>query len=407
MKQFYFLLFFIVGLSAIEYHGDRKHWNIVDADGKTVALHLLNEKVDLIFPSDKNFHDIASDMKLYSPIGNVKCQDTTNTLKFMLLFDEHSHIRGEIKMALNVDGQKVNMYLYQKCGVTEFPGVYAAGIIEGAEKPLESDGRSCFLHADPFQKYDSDATRSSMKLHVTPGNFGCQVFLILPNYMHVKDVDLKEPTKLSLNATYTTFISADPSPISFVLVYDGNQHVYVNVNSPLPITAFPAFAHDTYFAADQFVIQVEHVEKTVDCKEAEIWIYKSDFINGTEVLVDKSRFISGIATTTSTMESGNTIIIEYSTTASSTKKDDEGESAGFQWWYIPVVLLIVGVVAVVVAFICIRRRRRNKIPERKIRHVSQSAESQEIPAQKSKSVQKEKSIAYENLRNAYRQRNLD
>uniref|UniRef100_A0A914QSE0 Uncharacterized protein n=1 Tax=Panagrolaimus davidi TaxID=227884 RepID=A0A914QSE0_9BILA len=341
MKQFYFLLFFIAGLSAVEYHGDQRHWTIVDADGKTsVALHLLNEKVDLIFPSGKSFHDNASDMKLYSPSGNVKCQNTTNTSKFTLLFGDQNHIRGETKMAIDVDGQKVKMYLYQKCGVTEFPGVYATGITEGAAKPLDNIGLTCFLHADPFQKYGSDATRSSMKLQVTPGNFGCQGFLVLPNFMHVKDVDLKEPTKLPLNATSTTFISADPSPISFVLIYDGNQHVYVKVNSPLPISAFPAFAHDTYFAADQFVIQVEHVEKTVDCKKAEIWIYKSDFINGTEVLVDKSRFISGIATTASTMESGNTTIIEYSTIASSTKKDDEGESAGFQWWWIviPVVL---------------------------------------------------------------------
>uniref|UniRef100_A0A914QFE0 Uncharacterized protein n=1 Tax=Panagrolaimus davidi TaxID=227884 RepID=A0A914QFE0_9BILA len=203
MKQFYFLLLFIVGLSAIVYHGDRRHWTIVDADGKTnIALHLLNEHVDLIFPSDKSFHDIASDMKLFSPSGNVQCQDTTNTLKFLLLFDDRNHIRAEIKMALDVGGQKVKMYLYQKCGVTELPDDYAAGIIEGAEKPLENAYRTCFIQADPFQQYGSDATRSFMKLQVTPGNFECQVFLILPNYMHVKDVDLKEPTTLSLNATY-------------------------------------------------------------------------------------------------------------------------------------------------------------------------------------------------------------
>uniref|UniRef100_A0A914PE93 Uncharacterized protein n=1 Tax=Panagrolaimus davidi TaxID=227884 RepID=A0A914PE93_9BILA len=490
MKQFCLLLLFIVGLSAIVYHGDRRHWTIVDADGKTnVALHLLDEHVDLIFPSNKTFAQIASDMKLYSPIGNVQCQDTANTLGFTLLFDDRNHIRGEIKMALTGDGQKVKVYLYEKCGVTELPGVTITAIIEGAAQPLENNGRTCFLHADPFQQYGSDATRSSMKLQVTPGNFGCQVFLILPNYMHIKDVELKEPTTLSLNATYagenetfwwkkdndamlqpavkfvgknvkidilnsaktdpyyfrvgtvqpipalnfvfgpnchgstfdiyvnlrdsleckftihltqtgfrfstntsSTFISADPSPISLVLVYT-NQHVFVKINAPLSISSFPACAEDRWFAADQFVIQVEHVEKTVDCKKAEIWIHKSDFVKDIEVLVDKSRFISKIATTTSTMESGNTTIIDNSTVASSTKKGDEAESAGFQWWWILIpILVIVAGVAIAVAIICIQRRRRNKIPKRKIQHVSKSTESEEIPSQKPKSVEKEKPI---------------
>uniref|UniRef100_A0A914QHT0 Uncharacterized protein n=1 Tax=Panagrolaimus davidi TaxID=227884 RepID=A0A914QHT0_9BILA len=492
MKQLYFLLFFIVGLSAIEYHGDRRQWTIVDADGKTnIALHLLNEPVDLIFPSGKTFAQIASDMKLYSPIGNVKCQDTTNTLGFALLFDDRNHIRCEIT-AIMVNGvYKVKMYLYEKCDGTEKSDAYATVIIENAEKPLENTARTCFLLADPFQQYGSDLTRSSMKLQVTPGNFGCQVFLVLPNYMHVKDVVLKEPTTLSLNATYagenetfwwktendamlqtavkfvgknvkidilnsakndpyyfrvgtvqpipalnfefgpnchgstfdiyvnlrdspeckstihltqtgfkfstntsSTFISADPSPISLILVYS-NQHVFVKVISGLSISAFPACAEDKWFAADQFVIQVEHVEKTVDCKKAEIWIHKSDFVKDIEVLVDKRRFISENATINSTMES-NTTIYENSTVASSTKNDNETESAEFQWWWIvvPVLLIVVGV-AVAVAVILIRRRRRNKIPIRKIRKVSKSAESEEVPASKlpmPKSVQNEKPI---------------
>uniref|UniRef100_A0A914PEY5 Uncharacterized protein n=1 Tax=Panagrolaimus davidi TaxID=227884 RepID=A0A914PEY5_9BILA len=180
MKQLHLLLLFIAGLSAIEYHGDRRQWTIVDADGKTnIALHLLNEQVDLIFPSGKSFHDISSAIKVYSPSANDICQDTTNTLGFTLLFDDRNHIRGEIKMGPVDVGQKVTMFLYEKCSATERPIVYATGIIQDAEKPLENIGRSCFLHADPFQKYGSDATRSSMKLQVTPGNFGCQVFLIL------------------------------------------------------------------------------------------------------------------------------------------------------------------------------------------------------------------------------------
>uniref|UniRef100_A0AC35GCI6 Uncharacterized protein n=1 Tax=Panagrolaimus sp. PS1159 TaxID=55785 RepID=A0AC35GCI6_9BILA len=288
MKQLLLLLLFIAGLSAIEYHGDQRHWTIVDGDGKTnVALHLLNEHVDLFFPSDKSFHDIASDMKLFSPSGNVHCHDTTNTLKFTLLFDDRNHIHGEIKMALDVGGQKIIM-LYQKCCCTELSDAYSTVIIEGADKPLENIRLTCFLHADPFQQYGSNATRSPMK-----------------------------------------------------------------------------------------------------------------------VLVNKINIAPRNATTTSTMES-NTTIIEYSTTASSTKKD-EAESAGFSWWWIiiPVALLIVDV-AFAVAFVGIRQHRRNKIPKRKIRVVSKSAEradsiksktpgSAPLPLSKSKVEKKPVNQAFDDL----------
>uniref|UniRef100_A0AC35GCC5 Uncharacterized protein n=1 Tax=Panagrolaimus sp. PS1159 TaxID=55785 RepID=A0AC35GCC5_9BILA len=102
--------------------------------------------------------------------------------------------------------------------------------------------------------------------------------------------------KFSTN-TFSTFISADPSPTSLVLVYDSKQHVFVKVNQPLSISKFPACAEDRLFAADQFVIQVEHVEKTVDCKKAEIWIRKSDFVKDIEVLVNKNQFHGENATT--------------------------------------------------------------------------------------------------------------
>uniref|UniRef100_A0AC35F3I8 Uncharacterized protein n=1 Tax=Panagrolaimus sp. PS1159 TaxID=55785 RepID=A0AC35F3I8_9BILA len=199
MKQFYLLLLFIVGLSAIEYHGDRRHWTIVDADGKiNIALHLFNEQVDLIFPSNKSFHDIASDIKVYSPSGNVPCHDTANTIGFTLLFDDRNHIHGEIKDIMENGAYKVIMFLYEKCDNVKLSYHYATEIIEGAEIPLETIGRVCFKDGDPFQQYGSDPTRSFMNLQkVTPGNFGCQVFLILPKYMHVRDFDFKEPTTLS------------------------------------------------------------------------------------------------------------------------------------------------------------------------------------------------------------------
>uniref|UniRef100_A0AC35GJZ5 Uncharacterized protein n=1 Tax=Panagrolaimus sp. PS1159 TaxID=55785 RepID=A0AC35GJZ5_9BILA len=92
MKELYFLLLFIVGAVAVhEYHGDRRFWTDVDSNGRTkVAQHVLNESVNLIFPKDKTTAQLLPDIKLLSPGGNVKCQDT-------LLFDDRNHIRGEIK----------------------------------------------------------------------------------------------------------------------------------------------------------------------------------------------------------------------------------------------------------------------------------------------------------------------
>uniref|UniRef100_A0AC35F958 Uncharacterized protein n=1 Tax=Panagrolaimus sp. PS1159 TaxID=55785 RepID=A0AC35F958_9BILA len=147
MKELYLLLLFIVEAVATlpEYHGERRFWTVVDSNGRTkVALHVLNEQVNLIFPKDKTIAQLLLDMKLLSPSGNDQCQDATNTMGFTLLFDDQNHIRGEIKMALTGVGQKVTMFLYEKCGVTEVPHDYTAGMIEGAEFPLENPSRTCF-----------------------------------------------------------------------------------------------------------------------------------------------------------------------------------------------------------------------------------------------------------------------
>jgi hypothetical protein len=208
MKELFLLLLFIAGTAALpEYHGDRRFWTVVDADGRTkVALHVLDAPVNLIFPKDKTVAQLLSDMKSFSPSGNVKCQDTTNKMGFTLLFDDQNHIRGEIKMAPDVGGQKVIMFLYQKCGVTEVPHVYATGMIEGNEQKLESDGRTCFKNGEPlFRPHGTNTADNVMELKVSPGApgaFGCQVFMILPEYMLVEDVPLPKAQVNPLNSTF-------------------------------------------------------------------------------------------------------------------------------------------------------------------------------------------------------------
>uniref|UniRef100_A0AC35FCG7 Uncharacterized protein n=1 Tax=Panagrolaimus sp. PS1159 TaxID=55785 RepID=A0AC35FCG7_9BILA len=209
MKELFLLLLFIAGTAATlpEYHGDRRFWTIVDSNGRTkVALHVLNEPVNLSFPKDKTIAQLLSDMKLLSPSGNVKCQDTTNTMGFTLLFDDQNHIRGEIKMAPDVGGQKVITFLYQKCGVTEVPHVYTTGMIEGAEFALETTGRTCFKNGEPhFRQHGTNTGDNAMELKVSPGApgaFGCQVFMILPGYMQVEDAPLPKAQINPLNSTF-------------------------------------------------------------------------------------------------------------------------------------------------------------------------------------------------------------
>uniref|UniRef100_A0AC35GTI0 Uncharacterized protein n=1 Tax=Panagrolaimus sp. PS1159 TaxID=55785 RepID=A0AC35GTI0_9BILA len=200
MKELYFLLLFIVGAVAVpEYHGDRRFWTVVDSNGRTkVALHVLNEPVNLIFPNDKTTAQHLSDIKLLSPAG----QDTTNTLKFTLLFDDRNHIRGEIKAIMVNGAYKVTMYLYQNSGVTELPDDCATEIIEGNELALETIGSVCFKDADHFHQYGTDTLNNAMELQVSPGAFGCQAFLILPDYIRVEDAPSPKAEVNPLNSTF-------------------------------------------------------------------------------------------------------------------------------------------------------------------------------------------------------------
>uniref|UniRef100_A0A914QX98 Uncharacterized protein n=1 Tax=Panagrolaimus davidi TaxID=227884 RepID=A0A914QX98_9BILA len=112
MEQLFLLLLFIVGTAAtlpLVYHGDRRFWTVVDSNGRTkVALHILNKPVNLVFPKDKTIAQLLSDMKLLSPSGNEKCQDTTNTLKFKLAFvGDEKYIRGEVKVETVPKGEVI------------------------------------------------------------------------------------------------------------------------------------------------------------------------------------------------------------------------------------------------------------------------------------------------------------
>uniref|UniRef100_A0AC35F704 Uncharacterized protein n=1 Tax=Panagrolaimus sp. PS1159 TaxID=55785 RepID=A0AC35F704_9BILA len=145
-------------------------------------------------------------MKLLSPVGNVKCQDTRNTLGFTILFDDQNHIRGETKMVPVAGGQKVKMFLYEKCGNVEFSYYYATETIEGAEIQLETTGRTCFKNGEPpFRQHGTNTADNFMELKVSPGApslFGCQVFMILPGYMEVADAPLPKAQVNPLNSTF-------------------------------------------------------------------------------------------------------------------------------------------------------------------------------------------------------------
>uniref|UniRef100_A0AC35GMH0 Uncharacterized protein n=1 Tax=Panagrolaimus sp. PS1159 TaxID=55785 RepID=A0AC35GMH0_9BILA len=158
-----------------------------------------------IFPSDKTFAQIASDIKVHSPIENGKCQDTTNTLKFKLAFDgDEKYIRGELNVVIVDQVEYVKMNLYEKCGRTEMS--YATGTIEGAELPLENTGRLCFKNGEPpFRQHGTNTGNNVMELKVSPGApraFECQVFMILPGYMQVENERLPEYARVAQNSTF-------------------------------------------------------------------------------------------------------------------------------------------------------------------------------------------------------------
>uniref|UniRef100_A0AC35FF49 Uncharacterized protein n=1 Tax=Panagrolaimus sp. PS1159 TaxID=55785 RepID=A0AC35FF49_9BILA len=200
-----------------------------------VALHILNEPVNLIFPSDKTFAQIAADIKVHSPIENQTCQDKTNTLKFKLAFDDNDkkYIRGEVKVVIVDQVEYVKMYLYEKCGRTEMS--YATGTIEGAELSSENTGRLCFKNCDPFRQHGTNTGINVMELKISPGAFECQVFMILPQYVHVEDEKLPQYTKLPLNSSFDGhdekfwWKSGNDSMLPDQISFDSSENVVINI----------------------------------------------------------------------------------------------------------------------------------------------------------------------------------
>uniref|UniRef100_A0AC34FP46 Uncharacterized protein n=1 Tax=Panagrolaimus sp. ES5 TaxID=591445 RepID=A0AC34FP46_9BILA len=255
----YFVLFFLIfkyivsiESSAAEeevYHGNRRYW-IIEADGKThVALHVLkehiklifpkektfgdlasdiqlysptgngkcqdktntlefklvidaeNEHIKLIFPNDKTFNDLASDIKLYSPTGNGKCQDKTNTLEFTLLINAENVIHGFINATKMGRIEMVNAYMYETCPLIGAQHHYASPAINIDPAALHNPVRLCFKGSVPFQVYEKDNTKHIMELQVS-GSFECQAFIVLPSYMQIEDIKLPAKSTIALNGTF-------------------------------------------------------------------------------------------------------------------------------------------------------------------------------------------------------------
>uniref|UniRef100_A0A914QCQ0 Peptidase S72 domain-containing protein n=1 Tax=Panagrolaimus davidi TaxID=227884 RepID=A0A914QCQ0_9BILA len=422
MKEFYLLLLFIVGAAASipEYHGDRRFWTVVDSDNRTnVALHILNKPVNLIFPKNKTIAQLLSDIKLFSPSGNVQCQDTTNTMGFTLLFDEQNHIRGEIKMALTGVGQKVKMFLYDKCGVTEIPDDYATRIIEGIEEKLEDIyGRSCFKDGEPpFRQHGTNTADNVMELKVspgTPGAFGCQAFLILPEYMRVEDGPLPKAQVNPINNTFAekatpiflrignnTVIPAfkfafplscnsfktelylnfkdelgckigieitqtgfkfstkgdsakeikDASKSPTLVFHETKDLVYVKVKHPLFVHAFDTCTM-AKSASDQLVVQLAP-EEGGQCDSADVTLSQKDVEKNIDVLIDRAKIVEPNITITPNGTENVTIAAVVTTPKSS--------DAGFSIWWIALALfgILILVAAVVITYACILQRIRN------------------------------------------------
>uniref|UniRef100_A0AC34FZB0 Uncharacterized protein n=1 Tax=Panagrolaimus sp. ES5 TaxID=591445 RepID=A0AC34FZB0_9BILA len=243
MKQLllFFVLFFLVinfivfVESATEvYHGNRRYW-IIEADGKThVALHVLKERIKLIFPKDKTFPDLLSNIKLYSPTGNGKCQDKTNTLEFTLLIDSENFIHGFIN-ATNIGRiEVVKAYLYEMCPLIGVKYNYASPLIDVNPVEIAVYGRMC-PNSVPFEVYDKDKTKHFMELDVS-GTFECQAFMELPSYMQIEDYILPDASRLVLNESYAgndeTFWwkNGNDEMLPAGVEFDGSGNVRINIS---------------------------------------------------------------------------------------------------------------------------------------------------------------------------------
>uniref|UniRef100_A0AC34FZ50 Uncharacterized protein n=1 Tax=Panagrolaimus sp. ES5 TaxID=591445 RepID=A0AC34FZ50_9BILA len=248
-KLFLFFLvckFFVaVESSATEeevYHGNRRYWT-TETNGKTyVALHILKENVKLIFPKDKTFPDLLSNIKLYSPTGSGKCQDTRGSLEFTLLIANQYDIHGKIMVLMGPETSNVIAYLYEKCKRAGRTVYYASSPIDVNSVELANSGRTC-PNSVPFEVYDKDTTKYFMELEVS-GTFECQAFMELPSYMQIEDIKLPAKSIMTLNETFAGHDDGYwwknkndemlPSPVYF----DENKNVIIDVLNSTVITPY-------------------------------------------------------------------------------------------------------------------------------------------------------------------------
>uniref|UniRef100_A0AC34F7X5 Uncharacterized protein n=1 Tax=Panagrolaimus sp. ES5 TaxID=591445 RepID=A0AC34F7X5_9BILA len=196
---FLLLIFIIKNVGAVDYyHGDRRYYATV-IDGKTyIALHILKEPLKLIFPKEKTFADFASDVTLYSPTENGKCEDTKNKLSFKFAFSDTKFIRGEIFTEV-FEVREVMAYLYEKCYDDERRSYYAFKSINGMEANFVAG--ICFKDKIPFLPYEKDATKNVVELQPSGSDgFGCPAFI--PSYMQAEDIQLMDYGRLELNKSF-------------------------------------------------------------------------------------------------------------------------------------------------------------------------------------------------------------
>uniref|UniRef100_A0A914YSG0 Uncharacterized protein n=1 Tax=Panagrolaimus superbus TaxID=310955 RepID=A0A914YSG0_9BILA len=124
MKQclLFFILFVIINFVGSDelnvYHGNRRYWTVAANNKTHIALHILKEPIKLVFPKEKTIVDLLSGLKLYSPTGNGKCDDTTHELNFTLTIADLNCIRGQTSTEDFNNVRTVTTNLYETCGGT-------------------------------------------------------------------------------------------------------------------------------------------------------------------------------------------------------------------------------------------------------------------------------------------------
>uniref|UniRef100_A0A914Y1B4 Uncharacterized protein n=1 Tax=Panagrolaimus superbus TaxID=310955 RepID=A0A914Y1B4_9BILA len=184
LHLFLLLLFTLSFVGSIDYHGNQRFWTSVNNGKTNIGLHVLTEPIELFFPKNKTFAQLASDIKLYSSAGNGQCKDTTHSLNFTLTVTEQSYNIGQIKF----DFGDLMAFLYETCVLNgnEYKGRKYISLQMG-DNPvnLENPGRRCFKNvAASFQVYDKDTSKHVMKLEAS-GSIECQIFMELVFYFSI------------------------------------------------------------------------------------------------------------------------------------------------------------------------------------------------------------------------------